>query len=142
MLRREVGEDLFWKGIQLYYTTFRDSNALTNDFRKVMEQVSGRDLAPFFHQWLYKVGHPQLKVDWSYDGATKQVRLAVRQLQKGPFLFPLDILLHHPDGRNEAKTVAITSGDQVLLIPADQKPESIVLDPGCRLLFEANLTAR
>src|SRR5690606_11234286 len=40
MLRNELGDDLFWKGIQLYYTTFQYSNATTKDFIQAMEKAS------------------------------------------------------------------------------------------------------
>ncbi len=50
MLRHEVGDLNFWKGIRQYYSVFRNSNALTSDFVSVMEGVSGKDLSHFFNQ--------------------------------------------------------------------------------------------
>lgn len=47
MLRHQLGDEVFWKGIQLYYKTYKDSNVMTADFRKIMEQVSGEDLEGF-----------------------------------------------------------------------------------------------
>jgi aminopeptidase N len=58
MLRRDVGDDAFWHGLQEYYRRYRDSNATTADLRAVMEQISGRDLQAFFDQWLVRPGHP------------------------------------------------------------------------------------
>ncbi|MDZ7647133.1 MAG: M1 family aminopeptidase [Cytophagales bacterium] len=60
MLRHEVGDVDFWKGIRKYYATYQNSNAMTSDFKREMEEASGKDFMLFFHQWLYTGGHPQL----------------------------------------------------------------------------------
>ena len=44
VLRGQIGTDKFWAGIRDYYRRYRDSNASTSDFRKVMEQASASDL--------------------------------------------------------------------------------------------------
>ena len=53
----------------------------TDDFRKAMEAASGKDLKWFFDQWVYKAGHPELKVRWHYEDADKTVRVHVQQTQ-------------------------------------------------------------
>ena len=50
MLRGMIGTDTFWKGIKTYYKEHQDLNATTADFKRVMEEVSGRDLTVFFEQ--------------------------------------------------------------------------------------------
>lgn len=142
MLRRELGDDAFWKGIQAYYSIFRDSNAMTNDFRKVMEDVSGKNLKPFFHQWLYQGGHPRLSVSWSFDQKSRKVNLAINSLHKESFNFPLDVLLKYPNGTVALKTISIKQGNVAYSIAADQKPTEIKLDPDCWLLFEAEMKER
>ncbi len=47
MLRHKIGDKAFFNGMRLYYERFYNSNALTSDFRNVMEQVSGKDLEQF-----------------------------------------------------------------------------------------------
>ncbi len=56
MLRRKLGDDLFWKGIRLYYKTYSGSNASTADLEKVFEEVSRQNLQTFFKQWLFTAG--------------------------------------------------------------------------------------
>ena len=53
----------------------------TDDFRKAMEAASAKDLKWFFDQWVYKAGHPELKVRWHYEDADKTVRVQVQQTQ-------------------------------------------------------------
>jgi aminopeptidase N len=59
MLRNQVGDDAFWKGIRKYYNTYQYRNAETSDFKVIMEEVSGQDLDPFFEQWLFRAGPPR-----------------------------------------------------------------------------------
>ncbi|MGD8281108.1 MAG: M1 family metallopeptidase, partial [Gemmatimonadota bacterium] len=63
MLRGIMGDDAFFEGIREYYRRYAESTALTSDFRGVMEEVYGRDLEWFFHQWIYEPGYPVLEVD-------------------------------------------------------------------------------
>jgi hypothetical protein len=52
MLRDMLGETTFRAGLRAYYDRFRFRQVTGADFRNVMEEVSGRDLGWFFHQWL------------------------------------------------------------------------------------------
>ena len=54
MLRNKIGDDLFWKAIRSYYTHFAYGNALTEDFRLIVEELVGYSLQTFFRQWLYQ----------------------------------------------------------------------------------------
>ena len=51
----------------------------TSDFRKTLEEVSGRSLVRFFEQWFYTPSFPQLWGDWEYDEETKVVTLTICQ---------------------------------------------------------------
>jgi aminopeptidase N len=86
MLRREIGTDQFWSGIREYYRRYRDRNASTDDLRQVMEQVSGRDLRPFFAQWLTRGGNPHVEPSWTYTAADQRLELTLRQIQPGDSL--------------------------------------------------------
>jgi aminopeptidase N len=59
-LKQEVGEETFFKILQTYAERYRYGNAGTDDFIAVAEQVSGRDLTPFFDAWLFAESLPQL----------------------------------------------------------------------------------
>ena len=71
----------WWKGIRGYVAAHKFQVVETDDFRKAMEAASGKDLKWFFDQWVYKAGHPELKVRWRYENADKTVRVKVEQTQ-------------------------------------------------------------
>ena len=80
-LRGLLGDEAWWKGIRGYVAGHKFQVVETDDFRKAMEAASGKDLKWFFDQWVYKAGHPELKVRWHYEDADKTVRVKVEQTQ-------------------------------------------------------------
>lgn len=53
LLREELGEDVFWRGIRYYTRQYTGKSVVTEDFQHAMEQSSGRDLGTFFERWVY-----------------------------------------------------------------------------------------
>jgi len=62
MLRRGMGDVLFWQGVANYLTKYDQKVVETEDFRKELEAVSGMNLTCFFDEWIYGRGYPELKV--------------------------------------------------------------------------------
>ena len=53
LLREKLGDEAFWKGIKEYTQKFWGKSVTTKDFQNSMEKSSGKDLSPFFNQWVY-----------------------------------------------------------------------------------------
>ena len=137
MLRRELGDSIFWKSIQLYYSKYGGSVADTDDLRKVFEKVSGKDLKQFFQQWLFTVANPNLKINWSYNASSKKLNITTEQLQKGEaFQFPLEIAISTGKAKSSVQKIAISKKMESFTLTLDAKPESIIADPNISLLFE------
>ncbi|MCA1619245.1 MAG: M1 family metallopeptidase, partial [Acidobacteria bacterium] len=131
MLRRVVGDEKFFAGVADYYRTYRDSNALTEDFRRVMERHAGRPLDWFFRQWIYEPGFPAYDAAWSWDEPSKRLRLRLRQTQRGaPFRAPLDVEFRDggaADPRRE--TVEMSGREQTFDFKLERRPAAVALDP-------------
>jgi aminopeptidase N len=69
MLRFTLGDSLFFRGIRQYQNdaTLQYSFARTADFKRNMEQVSGKDLTYFFNQWITGQGYPSFQIQWSQN---------------------------------------------------------------------------
>ena len=133
MLRHLVGDDVFWKGIRKYYDQYKNENALTEDFRKIMEDVSGMDLDTFFHQWIYIPGFPELKLGWHYEKGKLQVD--VNQLQDHHvFKFPLELGIIK-DNQMQLIKVEIDDRSNTFFIPLKESPDYVLFDPEVWLLF-------
>jgi hypothetical protein len=135
MLRRKLSDEIFWKGVSTYYASYRNKNASSDDFEKVMEAVSGQDLQSFFHQWLNQSGHPHIIIDWKYDPDKKELVIDFRQTGAAGYTFSLEFavdgILHQ---------VEISGGPIQLRLPFPEKPATLIPDPNVNLLasFEVN----
>lgn len=135
MLRRELGDEVFWKGIRKYYDTYKLSNALSEDLQRIMEEVSEKDLNNFFKQWLYQAGQPDLEIQWAYSKG--QLIVDINQLQKDvSFSFPLDIKINFSDKSSATETINISKKSDQIELPVSKTVDSIEIDPDTWLLFE------
>ena len=135
MLRHKIGDDLFWKGIRAYYEKYKYSNALSEDLQAVMEEVSGQDLAPFFKQWLYQAGHPQLDINWSNQKGYMEIEIKQIQ-QSGLFTFPVDIKMTFEDGKSKTETIDIKELRTKARLITTKKVVQVDIDPKTWLLHE------
>lgn len=139
MLRYKLGDDVFWKGIQNYYSEYRNSNADTDDFRVVMEKTSGQDLASFFQQWLEKPGHPYLKGNWKYSGFGKKLTIDLEQAQPNGVLYDLEIqvAIHYKNvAQPEIHTLRISEKNNTIELKLRKSPKEVILDPNIWLLVD------
>jgi len=138
MLRDLIGTDQFWRGIRLYYQRHMNGLATTADFRRVMEEVSGKDLGWFFTQWLTRPGVPQVSGTWRYDATAKQIVVTVKQTQSSePYRFALGVGVSTIGSAvPTVRQVQVTDRESTFTIPADAEPASVVLDPGVWLLAD------
>ena len=124
MLRRRIGDELFWKGISTYYADYRNKNAASADFETVMSAVSGQDLHDFFHQWLEQPGHPVLRLSRSYDPDKKEFVLTFTQVGAGSWDFPLAYTV---DGA--PYSVNIRGASTTVRLPLAAEPRRVQIDP-------------
>jgi aminopeptidase N len=134
MLRKQIGDSLFWAGIRKYYATYQNRNANTDDFKRIMESVCRQDLRVFFDQWLHGSGHPSLLASWNYDPDKKLFSLRIEQKQPGLFVFPLEFAL-------DGVIHTISVGDKItdIQLPLAGRPSSVVMDPEVNLLADIEI---
>ncbi len=135
MLRREVGDENFFNGIRTYYSRYKYSNALTSDFRRVMESVSGKDLMNFFQQWVFEAGHPKLGFSWEQNDAGLLFKL--EQMQDQPFQFPLEIKFTFANNDMVVETLQVVKRSEEFKIAVELKVKNVEIDPNTWLLFDS-----
>jgi aminopeptidase N len=143
MLRGLLGTDVFWSGIREYYRRYRDGNASTADFVRVMEETSGKDLSWFFRQWLTRPGSPEISGTWSFDPDQNQVAIELAQIQPGdPYRLPIEVGIK-ADGRDEPRIEKLELNSQQgrFEIKADKAPTEVTLDPNHWVLMKASFRA-
>jgi aminopeptidase N len=136
MLRRELGDEAFQRAIRRYARDNAYSLVETADLQRAIREETGRNLDPFFAQWVFGPGHPQLSSRWRWDPATKTVNLSVEQSQDRVFEFDLDIELVAADGGVTPQRVRVDRRSTQLVFPAAQAPAFVLVDAGMHLLAE------
>lgn len=147
ILRETIGDQAFWKGINIYLNRHKFGNVETPDLQKVIEETSGKNLDWFFKQWIYGAGYPQLEVQQTYNPATKKLNLTVTQTQKidkltpPAFILPLEVEIQTANGEISEK-LEINRRKQSFTIQLKDKPDKLVFDKSAKLpLLDVKLNA-
>jgi hypothetical protein len=99
MLRRLVGDDVFFRALRRYYEEYRFRKAGTDELRRVFEAESGVPLSRFFDEWIYGVDLPEPAVTWRVEGTGESQTAVVKIEQQGKvFDFPLLLTLQLANG--------------------------------------------
>ena len=138
MLRSNLGDEAFFRGLRKYYEAHKNATASTEDLRAALEQSSGKNLRAFFARWVYDSGHPQYELTWEWV-RNKSLRITLNQLQPGNvFLDPLPITISTARGSKDI--LLKPTGKQLLEnIRSTEKPLRIEIDPRNTLLKEATV---
>jgi Peptidase family M1 domain len=86
MLRLQLGDATFKKGLREFYKEYRFRYASFDNIRSSFEAVSGRDLKQEFEQWVMRAGAPRLKIGMpkvSFKGKKYLLTARLEQTQPG-----------------------------------------------------------
>jgi aminopeptidase N len=143
MLRFVLGEELWWRSIRAYATTYRHKPVETNDLKRSIEETTGINLHWFFAQWVYGAGYPKFEVSQTWSDSADMLSVGVRQTQSidsltGVFRTPVDIEIW-AGGAPTTHRVAILSADTAFSFPCSSRPEMVIFDKGNWILKELTI---
>ncbi len=133
MLRREVGDKIFFNILKTYYRKYKYKNASTFDFIKIAEKISQKDLNWFFNQWVFE-GKGKIEIKYQFENKTienkQYVVLKINQIQSGynTYQFPLDIDLILENGKNIKYKIYITTKETEIKYPVSNNIKNVILD--------------
>jgi len=139
MLRHILGDDTFFAGLQEYGDQYRFSHAITEDFRDVMEAVSGMELDAFFQRWIYGEYYPIYSAQSAYADVLEPgldplllgswIDITIHQHQTSPlFQMPVDICITTTEGV-VTFTADVTEQDDEFRYFVEGIPTAVDLDP-------------
>ena len=144
MLRGVVGTETFYDILRAYSD---DSNlaygvAVTEDFQRIAEDVSGMDLEYFFSQWIYGENYPKYTFDWEYEeftDGTYNVTVIIEQTSNSnPLFFSMPIELSFEVlGGYETFVVFNNQQRQEFQLNLSQEPIALNFDPDNWILKDA-----
>ena len=140
MLRSQLGDEAFFKGLRDYYHAHESANASTEDLRSALEKSSGKNLKEFFARWVYGTGHPVYELSSGsaeYSGAGEFLTITLKQTQPGEaFLDPVPVEI---DNGITKQQVMIWPRDKIATTKVSikgSKAATLRLDPNDTLLKE------
>ncbi|MDJ0676481.1 MAG: M1 family metallopeptidase [Calothrix sp. MO_167.B42] len=152
MIRAELGEELFWRAIQTFVQDNAHRSVETVDLLRAIETATGRNLSFLFDQYVYRGGHPDFKVAYSWDGDSNLAKVTVTQTQaqagktsSDNYLFDLKIPIgfgYTQPGETAQLTtftVRVHEREQSFYFPLPEKPQFISFDVGNHYLKTVSL---
>ncbi|WP_304233651.1 M1 family metallopeptidase [Jiulongibacter sediminis] len=130
MIRQEVGDEAFFKALEVYLKENKLKNAEIHNLRMAFEEVTGRDLNWLFDQWFLTAGHPRLNISHSYEN--EQLKIEIFQqtdsVNNQIYRFPLKIEIGTENG-TRIEELEIDQNLEVFSFNLAEQPLFVVADP-------------
>lgn len=143
MLRHQVGDSMFFEGCRQFLTGGNRAYGFstTDEFRQVMEAVSGQDLKWFIKQWYEGQGHPELKMNWQQRGNT--VKFSVQQTPSNPTVpfwrIPIPVEFQNSEGKSERKVFYPDSLSKNYTFSLPFAADTAIFDPEVSVLAKFSI---
>jgi hypothetical protein len=141
MLRGVLGDADFFTGLQLYRNNHLYGSATTEELQAALESVSGRDLDPFFRQWIYGDYFPVYETSWVSGPGAGEITVNIDQIQLDGGLFTMPVPLRIT---TDLGTVDVrVENDQIsqsFVISVSGNVEGVALDPDRWILRQVHST--
>lgn len=127
MLRHHLGDSIFFLSLRTYLERHRYGNAITEDFQKACEDISGRNLQWFFDQWVKRKGWPRIQIDTasSMNAGIRSMRLKIMQVQAQDYglyeQVPMQIGFRLQDNSFAYRTITFSGAETIVQL--DSLPE-------------------
>ncbi len=141
MLRRMLGDSLFFATMQSYQKQYHNSSLTTQAFADYLSTTTGRDLHPFFNQWIFGTGHPTYAAQariykTTTPGVADLIELDLSQpdMARQLFTMPVTIRAYISDGRQVDTVMMDTARSEFFTFEVDGHVDSIAVDPDVSIL--------
>ncbi|MCX7893739.1 MAG: M1 family aminopeptidase [Burkholderiales bacterium] len=130
-LRDAIGAQAFDEGLRRFWHGHRFRVASWRDLERSFSEAAGRDLAPFFAQWLGRSGLPAVRLaEASAAPAGSGFRVAVTLEQASPPWSVRVPLAIRTEKDEETRVVELDRARATFAFETAGRPVSVALDPG------------
>jgi len=141
MLRRLVGDDAFFRGLQRFYVNSRYRRVGTEDLRHAMEIEADRSLERFFQNWIYEAEIARITYAYSVQTApVHEVAIRIEQTN-GVFDLPVTMTLEFENRTTRDIVIPVTEQRVEVRIPLDSPLRSMRMSERDGTLAEARRVA-
>ncbi len=141
LLRQEIGEAAFWRGLKKLSEHYRGAVADWKDLEQVFQGAAGRDLRWFFAQWVERAGAPDVELSrlrvqpiHGMSGQAGSIEAVLHVAQRGvPYRVPVDLEFVLDGGRSQPVRIQMVGTQQEVIVPLTERPLAVRLDPDYHL---------
>ncbi len=130
MLRRSLGDDLFWQALRDFYESSRFTVASWKDVEAAFSGAAGGDLSWYFDQWLTRTGMPAISLEEAgYKAGDGGYEITFRLMQESP-AWRVDIPVRVETAHGtESRMVHLAGPESTYTFSTRAEPVSMAIDP-------------
>jgi aminopeptidase N len=126
-------EPLF-RALHSYLVGHQTQTADTSDLISAIRSSTGLELGWFFREWVFRAGHPDYRVEASYESELKAEKLIVSQTQTTDgmtpiFDMPIEVAFYGAHGERKQVQIRDNQARQEFEVPLDFEPQWVDFDP-------------
>jgi hypothetical protein len=146
MLRWVLGDTLFFRGMRQYMSDPKLAYgfARTDDLKRNLEQVIGKNLSEFFNDWFTGQGYPSYTVRWSQNN-NNWAKINLSQITSHPSVsfFEMPLALKFKNSSRE-KTVVVNNvkNNEIFWEDIGFKADTVLIDPEYWVLSKGNTSIK
>ena len=141
MLRNLLGDEKFFETLKTFAQNDGWKPVNTDDFQKIAETVSKKDLGYFFTEWIESSGAPQFNLEYTvFREQQKGFRVMGKITQNlDTFRMPVELRIE-TEGNPEQAQVTVEGTSSEFSVDTFGKPKNVMIDPGSMVLhYEPNI---
>lgn len=137
MLRYTIGDEAFFKGLQLFLTEYANQAVEVHQLRLAMEHISGQDLNWFFNQWFLASGHANLSIEQELNANSVRLTISQNQSLETTPLYKLPLAIDiYVNGEVQRHLVELNKQEEVFEFQTSVQPDLVVFDADHYLLAD------
>ncbi len=125
MLRRMLGDEVFFRSLRRFYSEHRFAKAGTNDLQLAFETEAGRSLANFFERWVMGQDVPTVTASHNVSADGTSVDVHLHQPAAHVFEFPVTVSIAYADGTSEDVTVTVSEAVTTRTFPLKKRLRTV-----------------
>jgi aminopeptidase N len=130
MLRQTLGDEAFFDGLRSLLRQKKFQRVSWDDFRALFHQQTGKELAPFFNQWLERKGLVKLRLSQLSAAPAGSAFVLSFDLAQAGQIYNLDVPVKivYKSGGEKSTRVAIGEKTERVQIELEKQPAKVIID--------------
>jgi aminopeptidase N len=144
MIRSLLGDKAFWRSMNTYLRRHKTRSVETINLLDAIQDATGKNMRPFFDQWVFKAGHPEYKVRTWWDARAAKAFVRVLQTHatnEETGLFSMPVTFAFRVGQTEKRfTETVDKKEHLFSFKLSGPPNLVLFDPDHVILKKLNFT--